>query len=468
MADSHSEPVTAVESFREIVGDLGGYEADFLYIASFVAAFQSALKLPEWTFVDLRSGLEAPYQHPVIRDILRRCFGLAGRPLIMGNEGGDSSRIDKAFAKLLSDRSMEAVFYFPEGIPDVTQGFSFLPLDTRTRLTRFLIQNVFDSPSSSLQASLSEPSPIVGADAEGHRYFLLKDSSLEVGCWREVGRNGVIELLATSTDVITNLAAKLRGACNPPDRSKTVCVYCRKKMSGTPTICKACEKGCCHFSCLPANELTGLPWCCSDDCRQLRLAISLQEFVDEVEPLQKAAMRKRRRLQTEIRSLQMSDGKADIDTGSRRTSRGRNTSGFDYSFRDYDRLMTEAIRKSERKTDAYSSEEDIPRATTANLSREERMALRERRHQEVPLIHTNSAPMQEEEAEEAVDQEQSSAEHGDENPYGNVEIDESHVDEGILGSEQDESDEHRDHLEQPPTLEIPPSAESEFIPHVGL
>ena len=221
--------------------------------------------------------------------------------------------------------------------------------------------------------------PVVGVDADGLRYFLLKDTSLEVGCWREASASAVCELIATSTDTIRAVATQLRSTLSLPDRSKNICVYCRKRVSHPSLNCTACDIGCCHYACLPAAELTNLPWNCSPSCHQLKLANLLQTFVDDIEPQQKAAMRKRRRLQGEISSLRVQDGDVNLDSSSRRTSRGRSATGVDYSFRDYDRLMNEAIRKSERGAEISASEEEIVRHNSRVLSREERMALREQK-----------------------------------------------------------------------------------------
>jgi len=150
----------------------------------------------------------------------------------------------------------------------------------------------------------------------------------------------------------------------------------------------------CHYECLPAEELIGIPWCCSNACHQLALASILQGFVAEIEPLQKAAARKKRRLASEMSSLQIT-ARDYGESSSRRVSTrgGRVTSGHDYSFRDYDRAISDAIRKSERKSaDAYSSEEEIAshREVSRNLSREERMAMRNKRFEETYPVKTDS------------------------------------------------------------------------------
>jgi hypothetical protein len=384
-----------LEKFTAMVGDLGGYESDFLYIASFVSTFETSLKVPSWTFVDLRAGLEPYSKGQIMKDIIRRCFGLAGRPIIAASGEIDTSRVDKGFARLLSERVVEARILFPNGPPDLSSGINPLPIETRTRLVRFLCQSVFESPSSSMAGSSSSIYPVAGIDAQGLRYFLLKDTSLEIGCWRELSRMGPVELVATSTDSISGMVAKLRIDLATPSRSKNICVYCRKRVADKPVICKGCETGTCHYACLPSNELNGLPWNCSVECYQLHLSKVLHEFVEEIEPMQKAAMRKRRRLQGELRSLQILEPNPELDRSTRRTSRGRATTGVDYSFKAYDRMVNDAIRKSERGDYVSSSEEEIPRPNTRQLSREERMELREKRHLEASgalHVHESGGP----------------------------------------------------------------------------
>jgi hypothetical protein len=372
-----------LEKLKELVGDLGGYESDFLFIASMVSAFPEQLKLPSWTFVGLRSALDSYGVDPALRDLVRRCFGMNGRPIIGGSDEQADSRIDKAIMKLLAEREMEASFMFPQGLPDLSQGFLALPLEVKTRLIRFLMQGVFDSPPASFIVGGLPASPLIGMDAESHRYFLLKDSSLEVGLWRELSESGLVQLIATNTDAITTIVQSLRKAVSLPDRTRTTCVYCRKKVSSQPVVCVGCEIGSCHYSCLPARELTGCLWACSPDCHQMGLANALQTFVEEVEPLQKAEMRKRRRLQGELNSLRISSSGVEGDSSSRRTTRGRPTSSVDYSFRDYDRLMKDAIKKSERGMYYTSSEEEAPEVQRRPMSRDQRMALRESRQESV-------------------------------------------------------------------------------------
>jgi hypothetical protein len=106
----------------------------------------------------------------------------------------------------------------------------------------------------------------------------------------------------------------------------------------------------------------------------------LQSFVEEIEPLQKAATRKRRRLAGELHALQIGSGNFEVDPSSRRASRARATGTVDYSFRDYDKFISHAIRKSEKKSDLTSSEEEgrSRRPVSRVMTREERMALRAR------------------------------------------------------------------------------------------
>jgi hypothetical protein len=134
---------------------------------------------------------------------------------------------------------------------------------------------------------------------------------------------------------------------------------------------------------MPDSELIGLPWSCSGQCRQSKLANDIALFVAEIEPIQKAAARKKRRLASELSSLQINSRDFDdAPSSSRRVSTrgGRSASSFDYSFREFDRAISDAIRKSERKSaDAESSEEEPRQLSSRTLSREERMALRNRR-----------------------------------------------------------------------------------------
>lgn len=368
-----------IEKLYELVGDSGGYEGDFLYIASFISTFSAPLKAPQWTFVGLRSAFESRMYDSMLRDIMRRCFVLGGRTIIGGVDDVQDSKMDRALARLLVDKDTEASFLFkPDSSPDMSPGFLGLPVEQRTRLVRFLMQSVFDTPSSSFTATENPQTPVVGLDAEGRRYFLLVDTSLEVGCWRETPLDGRIELVATSTDIIGTLGGSLRNAIVLPDRSKSICIYCRKKVNDSSVTCLGCQVGVCHYKCLPAAELSGYPWCCSGDCKQFCLAEALHRFVEDIEPQQKAAMRKRRRLNGELNALHINAPNFEVDSSSRRSTRGRSTGTVDYSFRDYDKLMSDAIRKSERKLEYASSEEEaVPQARP--MSREERMALRDRR-----------------------------------------------------------------------------------------
>ena len=182
--------------------------------------------------------------------------------------------------------------------------------------------------------------------------------------------------------------------------------------------------------------------------------------MDEVEPLQKAAMRKKRRLQSEIKSLQFSDGLAEVSGSSRRLSRGRTSTGVDYSFRDYDRFMNAAIRKSEQKTDFDSSEEDIPKPSTTNLSREERMALRERRQQDfsvtshVPHEPSIDESLHEEFLEEEYQPDLTIMEQEDVVPLSNIGASISEVVEVVDSDPKDEPAEHSVDPGLAPSLEI--------------
>ena len=378
-----------LEKFRDLVGDLGGYESDFLYMVSFISSFERQLKTPAWTFMSLRKALDSSKHDPLLRDIMRRCFALAGRPIIGGIDDPTDPRLDKAIVKLLADRSDEASLLFPGGTPDLTYGFLSMSVDSRARIIRFLMESVFESSSSSVASQPPEVTHLLGMDEEYRRYFLLKDSTLEVGCWRELTSSGLVELIATTTDGISNISVSLRKSVSVPDRARNMCTFCRKRVTEPSIACVGCSGGCCHYKCLPSDQLNGLQWACSNSCYQSHLATSLQTFVAEIEPLQKAEMRKRRRLQGELNSLRISGAGFEDSTADRRTTRGRSVSGVDYSFRDYDRLMREAIRKSEKKSDYTSSEEEAPLQRPRNMTREERMAMRERRQGEIPSYMPN-------------------------------------------------------------------------------
>ena len=375
-----------IEKFRELCGDLGGYESDFLYICSFITAFDAPLKSPTWSFVGLRTAFNMPSHDHVLRDIMRRCFVLAGRNIIGGIDDSQDSRMDRAITRLLADREFDASILFPyDTIPDLTNGFLSLSTDTRVRLVRFIMQSVFSAPHVILSGVTNPSIALVGIDAGGHRYYLLKDSTLEVGCWREVANSGAVELIATSTDIMSSMAASLKADLVHPERSKGMCTYCRKKISEEVVTCHGCEYGSCHYKCLPSAELNGIPWSCSSACRQSYLANTIQMFVDEIEPQQKAAMRKRRRLAGEIHSLQIHSNDFKTDNSRRSTRGGRATGAVDYSFRDYDKFISHAIKRSERRADYASSEEETYIEPVAKvMSREERMALREKKFESVP------------------------------------------------------------------------------------
>jgi hypothetical protein len=365
-----------LDAFQRTVDCQSSYEGDFLYIASFIAAFETALRAKTWTFIELRSSLEAQSYTSFLRDALRRCLGLSGRTVIMGSDGLDASRLDRGLYKFLQEKSLESSLLLSHDTPDLSKGLHSLDVESRTRIVRLVFQSALDSPNSSITSSGTQAGPLIGKDSTDCRYFLLKDCDLEVGCWKEEVPCGKICLIATTTHALCALVATLRSSRALPPQSVDTCVFCRKRLSGDVVSCKACSSGRCHFACLPPDQLVGIEWCCGDSCYQVNLASLIQAFVDEVEPLQKAAMRKRRRLQTEVRSLNISG----LDTGSGRGSRARGRTDIDYSFRNYDKLMQEAIRKSERGEDVSSSEEEPSRLGPRNLSREQRMAERERRN----------------------------------------------------------------------------------------
>lgn len=375
-----------IELFEECCGNLGGYESDFLYLCSFVSFFNSRLKCPDWTFVGLRNALESPTHHPILREVLRKSLVLAGRSIIGGSEDAGDSRLDRAIARLVDEKEFERSILFSNGIiPDMTQGFLSLSAEMRLRVVRLVLLTAVSSNSLTVSGEEVITDSMIGIDENGWRYFLLKDSNLEVGCWKESSSHGNVELLGTSLDAIAAFASTLRSAVIFPQRSKSECIYCSKRASDNPVVCSACMVGTCHYSCLPSDELNGLPWTCSRFCRQSHLAQYLLNFVEDLEPLQKAAQRKRRRLAGELHALQMGSGSLDQDPSSRRHSRVRTKGTVDYSFRDYDKSISHAIRRSERKPD-YTSSEEEPRSRplTRILSRDERMALR--------LKHTAQEP----------------------------------------------------------------------------
>ena len=379
-----------MEELKELCGDLGGYEADFLYICTYLASLEGPLKSPAWTFVGLRSALESPRYDSLLKNIMRRCFVLASRNIIGGVDDENDSRMDRAIHRLIMDRPIEASILFPGTIlPELESvGFLGLSYNQRARVVRFIMQTSFESPNIALQGAEVSGSPIVGTDADGTRYFLVKDSTLEVGCWKEVDQFGSVELIATTTDGLLNVSNTLRSSSSYPGRTKDTCVYCRKRtQSGIESqLCAGCSVGKSHGKCVPSSELNGLPWCCTRECKQLALSNFLRDFANEIEPQQKAAARKKRRIASELSSLQISAkdyGTTDTRRRSTTTTRGgRQSSSVDYSFRDYDKAISDAIRKSERKSmsETYSSEEDTAyKQASRSLSRDERMALRNQR-----------------------------------------------------------------------------------------
>jgi len=379
-----------MDDLKILCGDLGGYEADFLYMCTFLSAFEGPMKSPEWTFVGLRGALESNRYDATLKNIMRRCFVLASRNIIGGIDDENDSRMDRAIARLMSDRSLEASFLFGEAnFPDLeSHGFLSLDYEQRARVVRFIMQSTFESPHLVLQGADVSSSAIVGVDADGSRYFLVKDTSLEVGCWKDIDNHGSVELVATSTDTLITLSNSLRSGTTLPDRTKGTCVYCRKKVPSNVDsyLCAGCSVGACHTKCMPSEEFNGLHWCCSSDCKQFALAHHLRDFANEIEPQQKAAARKKRRIASELSSLQISAKDYGVSESRRRTSTttrgGRVLGSVDYSFRDYDRAISDAIRKCERKTasEPYSSEEDTAaKESSRSLSRDERMAMRNQR-----------------------------------------------------------------------------------------
>ena len=217
-----------MEDVRRLCGNLGGYEADFLYICAFLSAFESPLKSPAWTFVGLRAALESPRYDPVLKNIMRRCFVLASRNIIGGVDDENDSRMDRAIARLITDRPLEASILFQGRTFAEIESVGFLSLnyEDRARMVRFIMQATFETPHMILQNAEPTGTSLVGVDAEGSRYHLLKDTSLEVGCWKEVDKFGSVELIATTTDALLGVSNGLRSPVVFPDRTKNTCVYC--------------------------------------------------------------------------------------------------------------------------------------------------------------------------------------------------------------------------------------------------
>jgi hypothetical protein len=384
-----------LEKFKEFCGSLGGYETDFMYVCSFLVAFAGPLKNPQWTFVGVRSSLEMQYHEPITRDVMRRCFVLAGRNIIGGMDDPLDGRMDRALARLMNDREFEYSLLLEstlgplDGITETSFSYLALPADNRVRVLRFLMQVTLDNPNSALYQSESPPTSLVGVDEDESRYFFIMDTSLEVGCWKEVDVFGSLELIATNVEALTAILSGMRSKLSEELQSISggTCGYCRKRSSGSSdeVVCTGCKKGSCHYRCVPALELQGFSWTCSKACAGMCLVTKLTSLVDEVEPLQRAAMRKRRRLAAEINSLQISTRDTQVSESTRTSKRGRvitSNSSVDYSFRDYDKAITDAIRKSERRSDNSLSDEETPHTREQlvyrPVSRDERMARRSR------------------------------------------------------------------------------------------
>ena len=277
----------------------------------------------------------------------------------------NDSRMDRAIARLVGDRELEASILFPEKPDFATEGFLTHNTDMRARIVRFIMQNVFENP---IPLVFSTESLLVGIDSLDRKYYVLQDPGLDIGCWRQISPFGTMELVATDTTTLSSIELLLRtGMSELPDRTKNVCVYCRKK--GTDLItCIGCQVGAAHSFCF--TPIPHIAWACSDACKDLSLANRLGSFIAVIEPLQKAAMRKRRRMAHEISNL--GGGTSSVE-GSKRVSRSGRVSGtVDYSFREFDEAISSAIRKSERN-DIQLVFQPEPSRT---LSREERMALR--------------------------------------------------------------------------------------------
>lgn len=383
-----------LDKFRELCGDCGGYEGDFMFVCAFISNMEPQLKSPQWTFIGLRTAFNLPVHDTTLRDIMRRCFVLSGRNIIGGVDDANDSRMDRAISRLLSDRELEASILFCEdSLPDMSAGFLSLSTDTRLRVVRFIMQSVFETPHFSINNTDHLRNAHAGTDADGNRYYVLHDTSLEVGCWKESQGTYQVELVATSTDDIALLATRLKSGVYLPDRSRNACVYCRKKTSESDIQCMGCGECPCHFKCMPASELDGLQWVCSADCRQVHLSNFLAAFVAEIEPQQKAVMRKRRRLAGEIHALQINSKDYQTETLRRSSRERRAVIQPDYSFRDYEKSMSQAIRRSERKSDyASSQEEAIHVPSSRPLTREERMALREKKQEAMnPHVQTQGS-----------------------------------------------------------------------------
>ena len=303
------------------------------------------------------------------------------------------SRMDRAISRLISDRQVEAECLFSRGeaLDFVQSGFLSRSADERARTVRFIMQSVFESPQALLSAGFKLVDSLIGIDSQLRRYYLIQDTMLDIGCWREIEGSNVVELVATDTPMLSGLVASLKPNIPIPDWTKNVCTYCRKRIvSGTISLlCGGCPTGTCHTSCVPDLEVYDKFWACSPACRDLSLILNFERFIEEIEPLQKAAMRKRRRLASEISALQVHSKFEQATGDSRRSSRGRVSGVVDYSFRDYDQAISNAIRKSEKKSDYYSEEDSLyVQPATRQLSREDRMLMREKRQdlQDVDIV----------------------------------------------------------------------------------
>ncbi len=394
------------DQFKEFCGNLGGYEADFMCICSYLVAFATPLKNPPWTFIGLRSALDSNHHDSVIRDVMRRCFVLAGRNIIGGMEDPTDNRMDRALARLMQDKEFEYSILLERSLgdlKDITEtSFVFLSqnAEVRARVLRFLFQVTLDNVHSSMYQVVKPTTSVVGIDRDGFRYYFLSDSNLEIGCWKEIDSVGAVELIATTTEGLLTSLSALKAKLDMSEQliSKGACSYCRKRTGNTSdeVICDGCQVGTCHYRCIPANELLGFPWTCSGDCRESCALRKLSDLLDQIEPLQRAAMRKRRRLAAEIHSLEISS-KDFTNTENVRTSRrGRHIQGqsVDYSFRDYDKAISDAIRKSERKSEHSVSDEEYihyKEPSHRPMSRDERMALRSARIEPSPAYGETSS-----------------------------------------------------------------------------
>jgi hypothetical protein len=135
--------------------------------------------------------------------------------------------------------------------------------------------------------------------------------------------------------------------------------------------------------------------------------------------------------------------------------------------------MNAAIRKSERKTDFDSSEEDIPKHSTTNLSREERMALRERRQpgfsvtSRIPHGPSIDESMHEEFLEEEYQPDLTIIEREDVLPLSNIGASISEVGEVVDSDPNDEPAEHPVDPGLAPSLEITDEVSGNIFPNAA-